>query len=217
MISRFVFGMGTGRCGTWTLHLIFEAQEGLVSNHEGVPLPWKVDAGMLWYHLILLAVAFDAKIIANTSFAWINYVGLIMGNLIDPKCICLKRDKEEVVESFCKHIPNLNHWTDPDSTHWNPNKDTESFQSISWPKYDLPKKEAIARYWEDYYAHAEYLRKRYPRNFMIIDMDEALNTYEGQKRMLSFAGIPEENQRIFLHQKLNEAGKPKGRLNNVLA
>lgn len=213
MIPPMIFGMGSGRCGTWTLHKTLEAQTGVACNHEGIPLPWEVDPGKLWYFLLLYAIQAHGDYIAHVSFVWINYVGLLMGNLVNPKCICLKRDRDEVIESFCKHTPFLNHWTDPESLHWDPNKDTNAIQSVGWPKYDLPKKDAIGAFWDQYYAHAQYLENRYPANFQVFDMRTALNTEAGQREMLTFAGIDEKKQKIFLNQKLNSLGNPKGEIN----
>jgi len=213
VIPKIIIGLGTGRCGTWTLYRLLNAQPGVAVAHEGFPLPWQVDVGALWYYLVQMFVNFEGDFIGNVSFVWINYIGKLMGNLKDPRCICLRRDREEVVESFCAHAPNENHWTDPDSKHYRPEVDgAGNVYSILFPKYDLPKTEAIVRYWNKYYALAEYLAMRYPKNFLLIDMHAALNTEDGQREMLTFAGIPAYDQAIFLNKKLNTRHVPQGGL-----
>lgn len=213
MLSRMIFALGTGRCGTYTAFRILEAQKDVAASHEGFPLPWKRDLPMLWYLFVNAQARCEAKILANSSFVWLNYTGAIMGHIPDPKFICLKRPREQVVNSFCKHTPNLNHWTDPESLHWDPNQDTHAVTAAKWPKYDLPKAEAIGAYWDEYYAKAEYLQSRYPGNFRIYNMLDVLNTEAGQRDMLSFAGFAEKDQRLYLNRKLNALGKPKGHLN----
>lgn len=212
MIPKMIFGLGTGRCGTYTLHKIFAAQPDVAAKHEGVPLPWDTDKALFYRRLVGLWVNIDAPIIASVSYVWINYIGAIMGNLKDPRCVCLKRPRQEVVDSFLQHSPFNNHWTDPKSLKWDPNKDVHTKLSYQWPKYDLPKPEAIERYWENYYGLAEYLQAQYPENLAIFTTHEALNTLDGQRRMLTFAGIEQGKQNIILNQKLNSLHKPKGNL-----
>jgi len=216
MVPKMIFGLGTGRCGTWTLSRIFAMQPDVASKHEGVPLPWEVNNDIFYNRMLRLWVNVDSPIIASVSYVWINYIGIIMGNLKDPKCVCLKRSKSEVVKSFLRHSPFNNHWTDPESLHWDPNRDVNTNLSYQWPKYDLPKKEAIEMYWNRYYAHADYLQSQYPDNFAIFNLNEALNSGFGQRRMLSFAGIKVEDQVIMLNQKLNALHRPKGEIQEAI-
>lgn len=210
MVPKMIFGLGTGRCGTWTLHKVFAAQLDVAGKHEGVPLPWEKDEDLFYRRLFGLWVNIDSPVIASVSYVWINYIGTIMGNIKDPRCICLKRPREQVVESFMAHSPNNNHWTDPDSLSWDPNKDTHTVLSYQWPKYDLPKRKAIRKYWDEYYTHAQYLETRYPDNFKIFSVQEALNSPYGQREMLKFAGIDANKQVLVLNQRLNALHKPKG-------
>ena len=213
MLSKMIFGCGTGRCGTWTLYRILESQKGVSAGHEGFPLPWQIDLSQLWHMIIGIQARVRTPKLANSSFVWMRYAGAIMAEIPDPRFICLQRCRTKVVQSYLKHLPNLNYWTDPGSKHWDPQKDTSGVQSAMWPEYDLPKGIAIARYWDDYYAQAEYLQSRFPQNFRIFDMDEALNTEPGQREMLTFAGFKRKDQQIFLNRKLNALGNPKGQLN----
>lgn len=217
MIPKFIFGLGTGRCGTWTLSRILAAQPDVYSKHEGTPLPWERDEKALWYQLLNLAINIDAPTIATTSYVWINYVGLIMGHLINPRFICLRRPRREVVESFLEHSPANNHWTDPKSLHWDPNKDFDGKTSNQWPKFNMSKRDALGAYWDAYYNAADYLEANYPQNFKIFDLDDALNNLWGQRRMLTFAGIEEGRQVIALGQKLNALHKPKGEISSCIA
>lgn len=213
MLSKMIFALGTGRCGTWTMYRTIEGQKDVAGQHEGFPLPWKRDLAQLWYLLINTQARCESKIFVSSSFVWLNYVGAIMGHIPDPKFICLKRPREQVVNSFLKHAPGLNHWTLEGCQYWDPNKDFSSMSSVMWPKYELPKAAAIGAYWDEYYEKADYYERRYPDNFRIYPMDFVLNTKGGQRDMLTFAGFPEDKQNIYLGRKLNALGKPKGHLN----
>lgn len=211
-LPKIVLGMGTGRCGSWTLANILMKQKGTVCTHEGLGLAWEPDYLAFYETILNFLVNFKADIIANVGWYWINYVGRLMNTLEDPKCICLKRPKDEVVHSFQKYMPKINHWTDPASIHWKPRKYSIDMDRHMWPKYDAPRAEAIAIYWEEYYATAEFWQQRLPDNFLIIDMQEALNTEDGQHRMLSHIGYQEKDHEIFLNQKLNTPDKHAGNM-----
>ena len=50
---------------------------------------------------------------------------------------------------------------------------------IGWFKY----------YWDEYYKESEKWQEKYPDSFIIIDMNEALNTEEGKSKIFNFIGI----------------------------
>ncbi len=209
-LPQIVLGMGTGRCGSWTLSSILSKQKATVCTHEGLELPWEPDYLIFYETILNFLVNFKAEVIANVGWYWINYVGRIMNSLEDPKCICLKRPKNEVVYSFRKYMPNFNHWTDPTSIHWEPKKYSIQPDQRMWPQYDAPIIKALDMYWDEYHGKAEFWQNRFPSNFLVIDMYEALNTEDGQHRMLSFLGYPEADHKIYLDQKLNTPAKHAG-------
>ncbi len=213
ILPRVVLGMGTGRCGTYTLHKILAEQNNTASFHEGFGFPWEPDYLIFYEAILNLLINFNTKIVSNIGWYWINYVGRIMNTLEDPRCICLQRPRDEVVDSFERYLPDENKWTDPDSVSWKPRKYIISADRHMWPKYDAPRTQALALYWNEYNDRAYFWQTRLPANFMIMDMHEALNTEDGQHRMLSFLGYPEAEHKIFLNQKLNTPAKPKGTLN----
>lgn len=212
-----IFGMGTGRCGTWTLHRILQNQPDTVVTHEGFANPWEPDYCIFYEAILNMLVNYRAPIIGNIGWYWINYVGRILNSFDDPKCVCLKRPMDQVVTSFMNYLPGVNKWTDPLSVYWKPTVYSITPDRDQWPRYDAPRKRALERYWKDYYATAEFWQNRLPNNFLLIDMHEALNTEDGQHRMLSFLGYPEKDHMLFLNQKLNTPKDPKGRVEYVPA
>lgn len=209
---KYIFGLGTGRCGTWSLHRLLAAQPSMQAWHESGSLTWEPDPALLWRLLERhrgMAPA-GIRFVSNVSFFFLPYVSEIMSHFTAPRMICMERDREEVVESFMAHMPHINHWTAHDSIHWNP-RDKPLNSSIMFPSYDLPKREAIGAYWDDYHAAAEYWAAKFPECFRVYNVD-ALNHHQSVKEILDFIGIPEAEQKVFVGVKLNTLHHPKGEI-----
>ena len=57
-----------------------------------------------------------------------------------------------------------------------------------YAEYDADRYTAIGLMWDEYMDLAVGWRKKYPNNFMLIEMDRALNDEVSQRCMLGFAG-----------------------------
>ena len=192
---KLIIGLGTGRCGTDSLTKVLNKQKDVKAYHEYFFLGWEDDFISALVILNQLLRDPEGEFIATVAFYWLNYVPKLCALLSDVKFVCLWRDKEEVVESFFEHTKNRNLWTAPTSEHW----DLSNLHAIdplmmSFPKYDLPKREAIAKYWDEYDRKAKVFAALHPSNFMYINVNDALNTKEGMKKMFDFVRIPEENR-----------------------
>lgn len=221
MIPKFRIILGTGRCGTWTMYRVMQSQGKMVhARHEGYPLPWDPGDACAWYYWTLKHLSDEwagQPYFAISSYAWVCYIHLAMKMLRDVRFVALKRPREEVIASFMKHWPTENYWTREDSIHWNDqwpclnstNSSPEQFRA-SFPQYDLPKEEAIGAYWDEYYERCEFWRQKLPDNVMVIDWRDALNTVEGQRKVLDFFGLPEHHQTIRVRCKLNSAENARG-------
>ena len=87
--------------------------------------------------------------------------------------------------SYLRRTEGRNHWVRHDGIHWEPDEVWDK----AFPKYAIDdKEEAVAQYWEDYYATSERLQRDYSGNFRLFPVD-ALNSREGQRAILSFIGI----------------------------
>lgn len=213
--------LGSGRCGTWAWYRIMEAQTGLVqASHEGLPFPWEVDrAQFFWMLLNCMVDWIGTPFWCSSTFAWIRYLGIVMNTFRNPKCLILKRDRDETIASFMKHWQYENYWTDIGSDHWDDQWPKATFGhmdperlSTMWPKYDLPKEDAIGAYWDEYYLTARYWEERLPENVMVMDFKESLNTFEGQDQVLGFFGIPPEKRKHYPGLHLNKSDAFKGML-----
>ena len=188
---RLVIGLGSGRCGTLSLAKLLNLQEGSSVTHEFCPLPWEFDEE-IW--TVMMGRLFSGKhpynteIIGDVGFYWINYIERLLDLQSTTKFICLKRDREETMDSYMVKSSGLNvHPTD----NW--------FRLF--PRYNLPAREAVGAMWDDYYKIAETIARKYPDKFMLIDMNDSLNNEQKQRTMMKFAGF--DTPHIQLNIKLN--------------
>jgi hypothetical protein len=217
-MRRMIFGLGTGRCGSWSLYKLLDEQKHIASTHERGFLPWKPDLVVFWrwinrYQTEKAAQLESCKIVANTSWVWINYVDEIMSQMLNPKCICMKRDRQEMIESFMEYTEERwNHWTKPDSKHWDKEKwGKPRVEQVLFPQFDLPLDKALGAYWDEYYKLADYWASKFPCTFRIYNVD--MLNHEGQiKDMLDFCEIPEQDQSVMAGIKLNTRTEPRGEI-----
>jgi len=212
---------GTGRCGTFSMYRIFQQQPNVFARHEGLPFPWEFAPAPLYYFTqrILINEWSGQRFWVSSSYSWVKYLGLAFKHFRDIKAVALKRPRAELIESFMKHWPEENYWTSEESVHFddqypefNASGPDPAALAETFPKYDLPKEEAIGAYWDEYYQMCEFWQRRLPANMLVISMHDALNTIEGQKRIFDFFGIPEIDQHLRVNVKTNAHDNPYGYL-----
>lgn len=153
------------------------------------------------------------NLIGDIAYYYLNYVDDMLRSVPDCVFLCIKRDKGQTVSSWLKKSsikrwPSLwvadrlkslltrtpfyteyNYWMDHDGSQWKPDPVWDS----CFPKFEArTKEEAIGLYWDYYYLEAQRLQELYPGNFRIFEIEE-MGSPEGQKRILSFMGLPEDS------------------------
>jgi hypothetical protein len=186
MVERIVIGLGPGRCGTTSLAKLLGMQADTVSTHECMLLPWKYNQNKLQGYVRKL-LARDSLVASDASLWVLRYVPQIIKMVPASRFICLKRDNEEVYESFLNKVANRNHWTDPKSEHWDDKYKYDKTYAPCYPKYNLVKEEALVQYIVDYYGISYLYQHKFPSHFRVFDMAK-LNDFEGVSEMLRFAG-----------------------------
>ena len=209
--KKLIIGLGTGRCGTMSLSKLLNLQEGADVTHEKFhvgarfseddeftyQLAYGFKPGKLEYTIKQLSGR-EAPIVGDVAFYWVNYVGALLKYVPNARFICLKRDRDEVVESF---------WMRKDGKpaggpdlHGMPLKVKGvelAGQYIRLRAHRGPPmkqlKAGTAQKWETYYQESEGWEKRFPGNFRIFPM-EALNKRESVIEILDFLDIPRKNQ-----------------------
>lgn len=191
--KRIVLGLGSGRCGTLTLARLLDAQPGFSVTHECIPAPWEFSEAS-YRKLCEELASRPAPVVGDVASYHLPYVPRFFADFDDVRCVCLRRERAEVVDSFLRITPDRNHWTDPASAFWSDRWRPDPAWDPCFPKYPLDKAEAIAAYWEEYYAAAADLARRFPGRFLVADMRDALNNRETQMRILDFVGAPSQGR-----------------------
>lgn len=160
-----VIGLGTGRCGTHSLAKLLGDQHGAKITHElgGRPvMPWRHDGNLAAGAVMHFKNQQHAGLFGDVAFYWLNYVEDLLEAFPAAKFVVLKRDRDEVVQSYCKWTPTRNHWADHMGLQW-----MECPWDWCFPSYstELSKEEAIARYWDEYYAKVDRLIGLSPASF----------------------------------------------------
>jgi hypothetical protein len=181
----------------------------------GGPRAMSVDLGA--YHrmqgkdpLHRLTTLPKVRAIGDVASWYLPYVDLILNRAPNAVFPCLRRDRQETVESFVSKVTigpaapakanrlslvkrpgpgalrQRNHWVDHDGSRWVPAPRYDN----CFPHYepDLSLEDAIGRYYDDYYRTAEALAARYPAAVRIFDVT-ALNSADGQAALLGFCGL----------------------------
>lgn len=185
MKKKLIFGIGTGRCGTVSLCTLLNSQKYSSITHEMRPLvAWNGSPDKLDKRIKTI-LSQKGSYVGDIAFFYLPYIDYILQHYPGAKIICLKRAKNQVVESYIRKTPRRNHWVKHPGLIWHKCEWDKCF-----PKYhSLLKRNAIGKYWEEYYETVDHLKLDYPESILMIDMYEALNTETGIKKILDFLDI----------------------------
>jgi len=153
------------------------------------------------------------NLIGDIAYYYLNYVDDLLECFPECMFVCIRRDREQTVASWMKKSaikrwPSLwiadrlkswltrtpfhteyNYWQVHDGSRWKPDPVWDS----CFPKFEAPsKRDAIGMYWDYYYLEADRLQRKHPDRFRVFNVEE-LSQPQGQVRILSFIGIPEEH------------------------
>lgn len=239
-----VIGLGTGRSGTASLAMILNAQHDSVCFHEmnpsvvrfhGTPRPvlnaideFRIilqggDPAMLTVDLsrAVAAQVYDrlrqmprVRLLGDIAFYYLSYVDLIVERDPNVRFLCLRRDREETIESWMRYTTidrsrseqladrlsswitrepyreSRNFWMEHDGTTWL----KDPVWDKCFPKFEArTKREAIGKYWDYYYETAEAIVRKRPEHFRIIDTKH-LGSRDRQRDILDYCGIAAADQ-----------------------
>ncbi len=189
--GTLLLGLGTGRSGSTTLAKLWREQQGCYCSHEHPPrLPWKGSSSRLEFHqrrFDILRSGF--KYVGDVSHWWLPYVDTLMDDYKDVRVVVLKRDRKATVDSFLKIKGGpgkgaINHWINHDGRFW-----ARNIWDECYPSYEASNmKEAIERYWQDYYATVDSLIQRFPSSIRVFPTEQ-LSDPNTQVELLSFCGF----------------------------
>ena len=190
------YGVGLNRKNLDRLHEFLSKQPNSKYYNNFNPIPLN-DPNMNTLMHNIYKIVYEGgdgvRSVGDIGFYNLLHVDQIINNEHSCKFVCLHGDKEKTIRDWSNFSGEFNFWTDVNSKHWNGDKrhDYERF----FPKYDLPKDEALEKFYEDYHMIAQKAQVKYPgfvRNYDI----SVLDSEEGQKELLNFIGYEENNMII---------------------
>jgi len=183
MGERILIGLGTGRCGTSSLARLLSLAENCRVGHEckfgRQRLTWPPSESAMEAVLGFLEGS-ERPVSGDVAFYYLPCARWIHRRRPDTRFICLRRDREETIESYMEKTEGRDHWSmlslgvDP----WD----------SKYPKFRTAnKRTAIGMYWDMYYAEASRM-EREGLQIKTFEM-EALNEERGVAAIMNFAGL----------------------------
>ncbi|MBL4584177.1 MAG: hypothetical protein JKX83_06130 [Pseudomonadales bacterium] len=154
----------------------------------------------------------NVALLGDIAYYYLRYVEEIININKNVRFVCIKRDRTETVNSWLKkssinrwfslriadwlksiitrtpYHKSKNFWQEHDGQTWK----LDPVWDSTFPNFEADsKEEAIGKYWDDYYEEATRLESIYPDYFRIFDISKMSNR-DGQKEILSFVGIDEQ-------------------------
>ncbi len=212
MTQSIILGIGSGRCGTLSLAEVLNRQPGTFVTHEEPPrLPWRREPGdrVIRERFARFRRTRQGDRLGDVASFYLPYVEDAIALEPSIRVVCLRRPREEVIRSFCRWLDRVhplptNHWAENPAPGWY----HEPIWTRIFPQYQTQnREEGIGRYWDEYYEKVDDLVARYPGHVRVFETDSALNTEDGLREMLVFAGIPAQEQVVALGCVRNRTDK----------
>lgn len=205
-----VLGMGTGRCGTHTLAELLSRQPDTSVTHEQPPLlSWLPESGrnIIGARLERILGMRPQRLVGDVGSFYLPYIESALAHQPRMRVVCLERPREEIVASFCAwldaaHPLPTDHWSDEPTEGWY----HEPVWTRVFPQYPTrTREEGLRRYWDEYHEKATALMRRFPDNVRIFPTAASFNKEDSMRDLLSFVGIPREQQVLLLGLALARA------------
>lgn len=196
-MKKLIIGLGTGRCGSLSLSSFLSDQQGIQVLHEGNindkpnPFKWENDyENILQWIEELENNSNSNQYFGDTGMYFLPYVSSLITQFPDIRFICLKRNRQEVINSFLVKTQDRNHWCEHDGKIW---KKDPVWDSV-FPKFNEPDKaKVLGLYWDMYYEEIDRLILEYPEHICCLST-ESLNSLIGRNEILDFIGYKGERK-----------------------
>jgi hypothetical protein len=132
----------------------------------------------------------NSAVVGDVAYYYLPYLKRLIETIPGLKVVCLKRDRQEVIDSYMRQTQGWNHWYEHDGQLWA----HDPFWDVTYPKYPIAHKpDAIGAYWDEYYGTIQHIADQHPGNVQLMDT-ETLNTRAGQDTIFDFIGISEAHR-----------------------
>jgi hypothetical protein len=189
MSKTLIIGLGTGRCGSLSLSYFLNNQPGIKVLHEGAinyqahPLKWYNDhENVLKWIKNIEKLSDSSQYFGDIGMYFLPYVDFLIEQFPRSKFICLKREREAVIQSYLKWTQDHNPWYEYNREAWRKN----NIWDDAFPKFNEPNKsKAVGLYWDMYYEEIDKLIKKYPQNICCFHT-QLLNDINTRSDILDF-------------------------------
>ena len=222
-MKTYIFGIGTGRCGTQSLARFLSMQDDVMVFHELVDpysvnsygnhtLPWLPDIDKLKLKLKYLD-ELNYSVVGDVAFYYLNYIPYLQ-KMRNIKVIAIEREKDKVVKSFHFLAMGHNHWASPLSPQWQEGLNYYDYVwHKTWPDLNhiKSKEEALSTYYDLYILRTRSLQLELGPKMLTISIDE-FNTKKGQDKILEFIGVPKNKRKyrkVHVHKLRNRYERNK--------
>jgi hypothetical protein len=190
MNKKYVFGLGTGRCGTVSLSNLLNFQQHSNVTHEfGAPfIPWKVDNQKI-NMLIENIKNRDCILSGDVSFYLLPYANVILEALTNAKFIIIQRDKKETIDSYIKKTKGYNQFSSHDGSIWQFTPWDQCYPNME----GKTKEESVSKYYDLYYRECRKIEQDVC--FWINTKD--LNNKNKMFELLDWLGVSDKKYDIF--------------------
>lgn len=200
---RYIYVVGTGRCGLASLRAVLNAQPSTAIKEAEPPLlPWSPRSPRAMNARIQRKFAnASEEIVGECGWFFLNYLEHFLATGLHVRVIVLERERESTIESLRRWVasnfaPGTNHWSGKVGSGLLHHPSV----SQTFPKYDNAQlDDCLQRYWVDYHTKAIALQRQFPSSCRIFDTACALNSVAGQNELLDFCGYPAEDRTLTLN------------------
>jgi hypothetical protein len=230
---RLVFGLGTGRCGTVTLHHVLRSQPGCGAtvSHELHPvLPWTPGSREKGAQLVASRVrqllaraaaysrqdggAGPVPLVADVGSSYLPHVRSILALEPGARFLVLQRARGEVVRSFLAKDKGVDLWSScAQSGNWSA---FTRYWAGAHPKIPCPdgqgpdQERSLGGYWDLYAATVAQLATEFPDRVRMWPSPRVFHDAAMQAEMLAWVGVakPRVQGRAPRHNCVASCGKP---------
>lgn len=193
--KNVIIGLGTGRCGTVSLTNLLNSQDCCVAEHESNAgkETWGDNFKDLSYYIDNKS----EKYVCEVSFYNLPYTNQLIAKYDNVKFVILKRDRQEVIDSYMKKTSGRNHLQLHDGTHYK-----HCVWDSAYPKFkeDVDKAGSIGLFWDMYYNSCADIDQSLCYNMNTDDLNDEVECLN----MLNFCGFKTP---IYTKYKSNQFNK----------
>ena len=187
------FGASLDRTVIDKFHKLLSVQKDskYFNNYRPLPLNDPNDNVMFNnLHDIVYMHGDGTKYVGDIGFYNLMHIDKLINNEHSAKIVCLVGDEEASFKDWMEFAKDINPWTNPKCEYWNGDKSSEL--AYYFPKYDLPKEEALRKFINEYYMIAKRCQYKYP-GYVKVYPANLLETEEGKTEILTFLGHKAED------------------------